>query len=121
MSSSSVYSVTVNATTTTTIANANVDSYVVSFETDYTLDTANIVAIQAFVVENKEGSQKAVVKMPDSNTCNLLQTYTDLSTTTPKNISSDVVVNVYLVTLIANGTTYTHVLNHTMKTVTKLN
>ena len=120
MSSSSVYSVTVNATTTTTIANANVDSYVVSFETDYTLDTANIVAIQAFVVENKEGSQKAVVKMPaDSNTCNLLQTYTDLSTTTPKNISSDVFV--YLVTLIANGTTYTHVLNHTMKTVTKLN
>lgn len=116
MSSSSVYSVTVNAT----IANANVDSYVVSFETDYTLDTANIVAIQAFVVENKEGNQKAVVKMPaDSNTCNLLQTYADLSETIPKNISSN--VNVYLVTLIANGTTYTHVLNHTMKTVTKLN
>lgn len=113
---SEVRSITVtNAAIDTPLA--NVDTYAVSFETDYTLDTANIVAIQSFVFDNKDSPdrQQSIVKMT-SDSCKLLQTHANLDSA-PKNIEEHVYA--YIVSLISKGTT-SDALNHTMKTVTKV-
>ena len=98
---------------------ANVDTYAVSFETDYTLDTVNIVGIQSFVFDNKDSPshQQSIVKVVGGS-CKLLQTHADLGSA-PKNIEATLDVHTYLVTLIDNGT-LSGALNHTMKTVTKV-
>lgn len=118
--SSSVRSITVNnAAIDTSIA--NIDTYAVSFTTNYTLDTANIVGIQSFVFNRKADPkfQQSVVKVGTNGSCKLLQTHADLESAEPINIP-DISVHTYLVTLINNGTTSENALNHTMKTVTKL-
>lgn len=117
--SSSVRSITVSdAAIDTSIA--NVDTYAVSFTTNYTLDNANIVGIQSFVFNHKADLtfQQSVVEVGTDGSCKLLQTHADLDSTEPINIP-DISVHTYLVTLINNNTT-SDALNHTMKTVTKL-
>ena len=113
---SSVSHIAVTATIDTPIA--NVDTYAVSFETLYTLDTANIVDIQSFVFNNKalDAHQQSVVKVVNGS-CKLLQTNATLDATVPKNI--DNTVHTYLVTLLDKGTT-SDALNHTMKSVIKI-
>jgi hypothetical protein len=98
------------------------NAYAVAFETDYAADWDE--AIQTFVLNHKDANDHrySVVPMSENEgvySCKLLQTYTDVTATTPKNINKDVDNYTYIVMSIDAGTP-SNALNHTMKTVTKL-
>ena len=104
--------ITVNTSLDTNVTNMNV--YAVSFES-----ADSDEAIQTFVFNHKDNTDHkySVVQMFEEGvySCKLLQTYANVSASTPTNIFDASTLSVYIVTIATDGST---ALNGTMKTTT---
>ena len=109
--------ITVNTSLDTNVTNMNV--YAVSFES-----ADSDEAIQTFVFNHKDHTDHkySVVQMSEDDegdySCKLLQTYANVSASTPTNIFDASTLSVYIVTIATDGST---ALNGTMKTTTNIN